>query len=216
MSKDNLLTVADFAKQAGVTTQAIYQQMPGRLAKYVAKVGKQKMIDKTALFLFSDAEKDQVKDLTGGSGLHNLPTGKNGENTRILETAIDSLVKQVEYYEKQLDKKDEQMAEKDRQIAEKDRQIESLQAANRESLMKLAQLIDQQQQLTMVRDRERIGEVGNRTDQTGGSVPVTPVPIEREQGSSSGVLDRGKGSRQRPAGQPVKKQGLFRWLFGRG
>lgn len=106
------LSVKEFAKQAGVSTQAVYQRIDKDLKLFTkAKDGK-KTISDAALRLFSNKGNNLVEQL-------NESQEKEGEiSNNLLKTLLN-----------QLEVKDQQIAEKDRQIAERDIQLKELTVA---------------------------------------------------------------------------------------
>ena len=119
------LTIKEFAKQAGVSTQAIYQRLSKDLAPYLQVANGKKTLDDAALALFSDKQNKQVDCASVNKSLQ--------EESKSLQDAITlELIKTLQ----------EQLAEKDKQLAEKDRQLE---AAAVEKMALLERLKDAQQ-----------------------------------------------------------------------
>lgn len=112
------LSVKEFAKRAGVSTQAIYQRIEKDLGSFVQEKDGKKTISTAALRLFPNKENNLVVKL-------NAPQKKDGE---ISNNLLNALLNQLET--------------KDQQIAEKDRQLE---AAAAEKAALLERLRDSQQ-----------------------------------------------------------------------
>ena len=88
MNKE-LYTVAEFAKIAGVSKQAVYSRLDKGLKQFVQKVDGQKMLKKEALQLYDKQEVEQ-------SNSSNLST-------------LDLLSKKIESLQRQLEEKDKQI-----------------------------------------------------------------------------------------------------------
>lgn len=127
MSKNELLSINEFAEAAGVSKQAIYKRLNNQLKPFVQLVDGKKMLSNKALSEVYGIEVEQKVN-------HEL--NNQSQPIQPLETVILML-------QKELDRKNEQIEAKDRQIAE-------LQAALRreQDLHTSAQrLHDQAQQL---------------------------------------------------------------------
>ena len=82
------LTVADFAKRAGVTKQAVYKRLNNQLKKYVIEENGRKLIKSTALNdLYSDVS--QVKSQPVEQPLNNQLIEIIKENQRIITALMD-------------------------------------------------------------------------------------------------------------------------------
>lgn len=93
---DELLTVAEFAKRAGVSKQAIYSRLDKGLKQFVQVVDGQKMLNIKALQQYNNKEVEQEIQ----------------ENQSSIEqpcTTLDLLNKTIETLQKQLDEKDKQI-----------------------------------------------------------------------------------------------------------
>lgn len=90
----NYLSVKEFAKLAGVSTQRIYQVLGKDLQKFCKSFGKCKKINIDALQVF-------------GKSLQVEPSESENSNPLV----INALVEQIEIKDKQLAKKDEQIFE---------------------------------------------------------------------------------------------------------
>lgn len=88
MNKE-LYTVAEFAKIAGVSKQAVYSRLDKGLKQFVQEVDGQKMLKKEALRLYSKQEVEQ-------------------DNSSSLST-LDLLNKTIESLQRQLEEKDKQI-----------------------------------------------------------------------------------------------------------
>ena len=93
---DELLTVAEFAKRAGVSKQAIYSRLDKGLKQFVQVVDGRKMLNIKALQQYNSKEVEQEIQ----------------ENQSSIEqpcTTLDLLNKTIETLQKQLDEKDKQI-----------------------------------------------------------------------------------------------------------
>ena len=90
MNKE-LYTVAEFAKIAGVSKQAVYSRLDKGLKQFVQKVDGQKMLKKEALQLYDKQEVEQ-------SNSSNLST------LDLLSKTIESLQRQLEEKDKQIER----------------------------------------------------------------------------------------------------------------
>ena len=88
MNKE-LYTVAEFAKIAGVSKQAVYSRLDKGLKQFVQKVDGQKMLKKEALQLYDKQEVEQ----------------RNSSNS----STLDLLSKTIESLQRQLEEKDKQI-----------------------------------------------------------------------------------------------------------
>lgn len=111
MKKEDYLSIAEFAKRAGVTRQAVYKKLSTELTEYVKEVDGRKVINIKALELY---------------GIEPVDTDLSTTFTDLaahLQKQHDTLSHLVDILEAELAAKDQQLATKDLQIAEKDRQI---------------------------------------------------------------------------------------------
>lgn len=90
MNKE-LYTVAEFAKIAGVSKQAVYSRLDKGLKQFVQEVDGQKMLKKEALQLYDKQEVEQ-------SNSNNLST------LDLLNKTIESLQRQLEEKDKQIER----------------------------------------------------------------------------------------------------------------
>lgn len=90
MNKE-LYTVAEFAKIAGVSKQAVYSRLDKGLKQFVQKVDGQKMLKKEALQLYDKKKVEQ-------SNSSNLST------LDLLSKTIESLQRQLEEKDKQIER----------------------------------------------------------------------------------------------------------------
>lgn len=122
------LSIADFAKQAGVTTQAVYARLDNQDVKKFVKIVKgKKALSSEALELFAvkremqvcnqdDAETCKVDKEACQVGNQ---VDNNTENTdEIKEKQEELLHDLVKTLQKQLEEKDKQISEKDKQITD--------------------------------------------------------------------------------------------------
>ena len=113
-----LLTIKDFSRAVGVSPQAIYKHLEGKLKDYVSTVGNKKMIDKSALSLFEVENCNEKVD----------------KNLNQIENQLIELLK------KELEQKNEQIKEKDKQIADlllALNQAQQLQAMGQQRILEL-------------------------------------------------------------------------------
>lgn len=132
IDKTNYLKISDFATKAGVSRQTIYNDLTGKLTDFVKVIDGIKMLDIQALSLYG--VKDTVK-------LDSQFTVKfDNDLTAFLQRQIEEKDKQIESLYKLLDKEKEAVKEKDNQIQEYAEHI-------REQEKRLADLLEQAQQL---------------------------------------------------------------------
>ena len=69
MKKDEFISIADFAKRAGVSRTYIYKSLSTRLAPFYKQVDGQKMLNTSALSMFdvNNIVNKEVNKETGGS-----------------------------------------------------------------------------------------------------------------------------------------------------
>jgi chromosome segregation ATPase len=114
MSNNELLTVQQFADAAGVSKQAIYKAMNGKLQPYVQLVDKQKLLPRKALIEFY------------GKKVEQLHTSSQPQGNSALDAMIAVLKDELKAKNEQLAQKDQQIKELTDLLAAKDRQIENL------------------------------------------------------------------------------------------
>lgn len=132
IDKTNYLKISDFATKAGVSRQTIYNDLTGKLTDFVKVIDGIKMLDIQALSLYG--VKDTVK-------LDSQFTVKfDNDLTAFLQSQIEEKDKQIESLYKLLDKEKEAVKEKDIQIQEYAEHI-------RQQEKRLADLLEQAQQL---------------------------------------------------------------------
>ena len=132
IDKTNYLKISDFATKAGVSRQTIYNDLTGKLTDFLKVIDGIKMLDIQALSLYG--VKDTVK-------LDSQFTVKfDNDLTAFLQRQIEEKDKQIESLYKLLDKEKEAVKEKDNQIQEYAEHI-------REQEKRLADLLEQAQQL---------------------------------------------------------------------
>lgn len=138
MSQDKeYISIAEFAEQAGVSKQAVYQRLNKSLKAYVKVIDGKKSIDIRAL-----------EDLYGKDGCSRLEQVFQGKIQGV-EQGIEE-EKEGQLINKLIDALQEELKIKDEQLNEKDRQIKELH-----------NLLDQQQQLAAM-DRKKILELEDR------------------------------------------------------
>ena len=132
IDKTNYLKISEFATKAGVSRQTIYNDLTGKLTDFVKVIDGIKVLDIQALSLYG--VKDTVK-------LDSQFTVKfDNDLTAFLQSQIEEKDKQIESLYKLLDKEKEAVKEKDNQIQEYAEHI-------REQEKRLADLLEQAQQL---------------------------------------------------------------------
>lgn len=132
IDKTNYLKISEFATKAGVSRQTIYNDLTGKLTDFVKVIDGIKMLDIQALSFYG--VKDTVK-------LDSQFTVKfDNDLTAFLQSQIEEKDKQIESLYKLLDKEKEAVKEKDNQIQEYAEHI-------REQERRLADLLEQAQQL---------------------------------------------------------------------
>lgn len=89
--KNDLLTVAEFAKRVGKSKQSVYSRLDKGLKQFVQEVDGQKMLKKEALQLYDKQEVEQ-------SNSSNLST------LDLLSKTIESLQRQLEEKDKQIER----------------------------------------------------------------------------------------------------------------
>lgn len=122
MNENKLVTVAEFAKKAGISKQRVYQLLNKSLKEFVQEVENRKMIDTQALKLFEFQGACSSDDSNLNGIEQDLETNKKDKKSDL----IPLLQKTVEVLQ-------EQLTEKDKQIFEKDKQISTLAEALREA-----------------------------------------------------------------------------------
>lgn len=135
--KDELLTIKEFAARAGISRQAVYQKLDGKLSAYVVIVNGKKMLDKRAL----DIENIN-KTITETCGDTCKPVKRESDNKDNQCKQID-----IEWLTAELDRKDKLLKRLEEKIDKKDAEITKLNDALIDALDKAHRLTDQQQQL---------------------------------------------------------------------
>lgn len=107
------ISIAEFAKRAGVSRQAVYSRLDRDLSSFVQVDNGKKTLNIRALELFSVKQDSQVDC---SSSVKTLQDGITLEVIKTLQT--------------QLAEKDKQIAEKDKQIAELQRQLYEARKSN--------------------------------------------------------------------------------------
>ena len=130
---DDYISISEFAKKAGVSTQAIYKRIATDLKGELVTVDNRKMLKKSAL------EKFGFKEVTNQVEKVDNQVEKPNETVIMLQKTISLLETQAETLQKQLEVKDHQIEDMNRQIGELNERL-------KESHI----LIDQQQKLQAV------------------------------------------------------------------
>jgi len=110
---DEYISIKDFAKQAGVSTQAIYQRLDKDLSKYLQVVGKKKKLSIKGLELFILKEKD------------NDPSN----------VLVDSLQATIQLLTSQIDVKDNQIQALNEALLNSQQQASGAQALHASTLL---------------------------------------------------------------------------------
>lgn len=132
MENKKYLKISEFAKMANVSRQTIYNDLSSKLTDFVKTIDNVKYIDSDGLAVYS------VKNLTP---LDSQFTVKfDNDLTAFLQSQIEEKDKQIESLYKLLDKEKEAVKEKDNQIQEYAEHI-------RQQERRLADLLEQAQQL---------------------------------------------------------------------
>ena len=132
MENKKYLKISEFAKMANVSRQTIYNDLSSKLTDFVKIIDNVKYLDSEGLAVYG------VKDLTP---LDSQFTVKfDNDLTAFLQSQIEEKDKQIERLYSMLDKDREQSKEKDKTIQENNEHI-------REQEKRLADLLEQSQQL---------------------------------------------------------------------
>ena len=164
------LTPKEFAAAAGVSSQAVYKQLSGRLFPYVKTVAGHRMIDTAALSELygvvqpesTDATENQPKTTDGAEENQPKSTEELNDNQPKStgdsrpETAVEALLRQqlednrkeIEFLRKQVE-----------QLTESLRAAQALHAADRQKLLDIDQDQEQPEVITPV-DRSQKEETG--------------------------------------------------------
>lgn len=134
------ISIAEFAEQAGVSKQAVYQRLNKSLKAYVKVIDGKKSIDIKAL-----------EDLYGKGGCSSVEQVFQGKIQGVEQGVEEE--KEGQLINKLIDTLQEELKIKDEQLAEKDRQIKELH-----------NLLDQQQQLAAM-DHKKIMELEDQLAQ---------------------------------------------------
>lgn len=107
MKKNNLLTIKEFAKLAGVSQQAIYKQLNNRLNRYVQLVDNQKMLEFRALKEVYGVEFNEVNQLNQ----HSTDSTDFQLITEVLQATISTLQNQIYVKDKLIEELNSRLAE---------------------------------------------------------------------------------------------------------
>lgn len=192
MDKSQLMTIAAFAKAAGVSRQTVYKRLDkdltGELTRYLTEVDSVKYIDKAALQFFVST--DTVK---GDSKIDSQVDKEIDRELTGYLTAIDTLKAQIDSLQKQLETKDQQ--------------ILSLQATIQQALL--------QQQALQAETLKRLQLPDTQSE--GAAAPGDPADPETETGGSGTASEPDRATAPGGAGdsEPIKKKNPFARLFDR-
>lgn len=142
MNETQLLSIQDFAESAGISRQAVYQQLDTRMKPYIQLVKGKKMIQAQALLdLYSTSDVNSVNEnvnqvcqpMSSKTSMSSKYVkdirAASEELLREKDAEIAALGEQLQYLREQISTKDAQIAVKDEQLASKDKQIEQLTSA---------------------------------------------------------------------------------------
>lgn len=192
VDKSRLMTIAAFAKAAGVSRQTIYNRLDKDLTRYLTEVDSVKYLDRAALQLFvsnldSQIDKEFDTDLTA------------------YLTTIDILKHEVEMLQGQLTVKDEQISFLQEQAAGQLQSIQDLTAA-----------LKQQQALTA--GTLLLTEVSTQSGAAPGEIlegereTVSTVEARMKQETNEGAAAPSDGM---STSDPAKKKSLLSIIFGK-
>jgi hypothetical protein len=196
VDKSQLLTIAAFAKAAGVSRQTVYKRLDkdltGELTRYLTEVDSVKYLDKAALQFFVS-----TGTVKGDSQIDSqVDKGIDRELTGYL-TAIDTMKAQIDSLQKQLETKDQQ--------------ILFLQ----ETISGLKQGLLQEQALHADTKTKQLPDTQSETE--GAAAPGDPADPETETGGSGTASEPDRATAPGGAGdsEPIKKKNPFARLFDR-
>ena len=132
MENKKYLKISEFAKIANVSRQTIYNDLSSKLTDFVKTIDNVKYLDSEGLAVYG------VKDLTHFDSQFKVKF--DNDLTAFLQSQIEEKDKQIERLYSMLDKEREQSKEKDKTIQENNEHI-------REQEKRLADLLEQSQQL---------------------------------------------------------------------
>ena len=95
MSNTEYISISDFAEQAGVSRQAVYNSLDKRLADYVMVIDNKKMLKKEALEIYADKKKSTFTD-----NLIDNSVKADNDLTEVLKNQLEVKDRQIEAYEK--------------------------------------------------------------------------------------------------------------------
>ena len=159
------LSVKQFAKRAGVTTQRIYQLMNKSLKIYCKTENGKKYISAEGLKIFekSEIEKDNLQELA-----KDLPRPKfrsyNSLKSNLQEETIHVLQKQLAIKDKQIDEKDKQIAE-----------LTTMLKISQEQQVALVQALTAAQALAAADKQQLLLQAGQATEQSEHSDPTENI-----------------------------------------
>lgn len=137
---NELLTVAEFAKAANISNQAVYQALNKHLKNYLVMVDKRKMLKSSALFDIYGigAENEQKQEVEQVD--NNTIDGLNNEFNKLKDDLQEQLCNISEKNTKLIEHLQDEVTYLRNQLQSKDVQINSL-------IDRMTTLIDQQQKL---------------------------------------------------------------------
>ena len=118
--KDEYLSIAEFAKRAGVARQTVYRKLSQELQPYVTDGDNGKAINIKALELFgvTDGDKDVTATVTDMFAYLDGQLKRFDRLIDVLENDNEKMHGKMDFMSAQLEEKDRQIAAKDRQIAD--------------------------------------------------------------------------------------------------
>lgn len=158
--KQQLLSVKQFAEKAGISKQAVYNQLETRLKPYVVKVDNATKIDIAAFEKFYSSQVDSNFQST-----FNQVEQAKGQPT------AGSFDKVLEVLQQQLEVKDKQIADLHNRLSEMSDIIQQQQT-----------LLDQQQKLNLIDKKDDIKEIAAVKEQgQGQQEEKSPIPQEEQE-----------------------------------
>ena len=107
---EQILTIKEFSKLAGVSVQALYQRLNKSLQGYVVEVDGKKHLKREALSLFDKVEHQEEEKTVEQDSIK--------ETSKVEQGLIDTLQSTITILQEQLKTKDEQIAELNARLKE--------------------------------------------------------------------------------------------------
>ncbi len=145
------LTIAEFAKSAGISKQAVYYQLDSRLESYLIQVENKRMIEKSALERFYSSQLEQL-DSSQNSSFSQVDSSQNQDKTPaekidLTKEMFDFLKQEIENRDKQIEKLQDNVIDLTKQITNLSNQISEIaqKTVYVTAADKTAQIIDKQE-----------------------------------------------------------------------